>query len=143
MKLVKTFRRGNAAAELLITTLERRGTVNTARVEPVVRRILTDVRKSGDRALLKYAAEFDGLAKGQSLLVSRDEMKAAWEETAPKLQAAMMVARGNILAFAEAQLPREWTISPVTGVKQGRLFDRSAVWVAMCQGGVIRSLRRC
>ena len=121
MKLVKTFRRGNAAAELLITTLERRGTVNTARVEPVVRRILTDVRKSGDRALLKYAAEFDGLAKGQSLLVSRDEMKAAWEETAPKLQAAMMVARGNILAFAEAQLPREWTISPVTGVKTGQI----------------------
>ena len=39
-------------------------------------------------------------------------MKAAWEATTPELQAAMMVARGNILAFAEAQLPKEWTISP-------------------------------
>jgi histidinol dehydrogenase len=48
-------------------------------------------------------------------------MKAAWEMTAPKLQAAMMVARGNILAFAEAQLPKEWMISPVTGVKTGQL----------------------
>jgi histidinol dehydrogenase len=121
MKLLKTFGRGRAAAELLIKTLERRGAVNTARVEPVVRRILADVRKSGDRALLKYAAEFDGLSKGQALLVSRDEMKAAWEQTAPKLQAAMMVARGNILGFAEAQLPREWTISPVAGVKTGQI----------------------
>ena len=72
-------------------------------------------------ALLKYAAQFDGLAKGQALLVSREEMKAAWESTSPKLQAAMMVARGNILSFAEAQLPREWTISPVAGVKTGQI----------------------
>jgi len=121
MKLVKTFGRGAKAAAALIETLERRGAVTTARVEPVVRRILAEVRKNGDRALLKYAAKFDGLEKGQTLLVSRDEMKAAWEETAPKLQAAMMVARGNILAFAEAQLPREWTISPSAGVKTGQI----------------------
>jgi histidinol dehydrogenase len=121
MKLVKTFGRGKASADVLIETLERRGAVNTARVEPVVRRILAEVRKNGDRALLKYAAEFDGLEKGQALLVSRDEMKAAWEATTPKLQAAMMVARGNILAFAEAQLPREWTICPAAGVKTGQI----------------------
>ena len=121
MKLVRTFGRGRAVAHALIETLERRGAVNTARVEPVVRRILAEVRKSGDRALLKYAAEFDGLAKGHELLVSREEMKAAWEGTAPKLQAAMMVARGNILAFAEAQMPQEWTISPAAGVKTGQI----------------------
>jgi histidinol dehydrogenase len=121
MKLVKTFGRGKTAADALIETLERRGAVNTARVEPVVRRILADVRKNGDRALRKYATQFDGLAKGQPLLVSREEMKAAWEAMTPKLQAAMMVARGNILAFAEAQLPREWTISPVGGVKTGQI----------------------
>ena len=121
MKLVKTFGRGKAAADVLIETLERRGAVNTARVEPVVRRILAEVRRNGDRALLKYAAEFDGLEKRQALLVSRDEMNAAWEATAPTLQAAMMVARGNILAFAEAQLPQEWTISPSAGVKTGQI----------------------
>jgi histidinol dehydrogenase len=120
MKLVKTF--GGGRADALIETLERRGAVNTARVEPVVRRILAEVRKNGDRSLLKYAAEFDGLEKGQALLVSLDEMKAAWEETTPKLQAAMMVARGNILAFAEAQLPQEWTISPSAGVKTGQII---------------------
>jgi histidinol dehydrogenase len=121
MKLVKTFGRGKATADALIETLEHRGAVSTARVEPVVSRILADVRKSGARALLKYAAEFDGLVKGQALLVSREEMKAAWEGTAPELQAAMMVARANILEFAEAQRPAEWMISPVDGVKTGQI----------------------
>jgi histidinol dehydrogenase len=121
MKLVRTFGRGKATAYALIEALEQRGAVSTSRVEPVVRRILAEVRRSGDRALLKYAAQLDGLTKGQALLVSREEMKAAWEGTAPKLQAAMMVARGNILAFAEAQLPHDWTISPVDGVTTGQI----------------------
>ena len=121
MKLVRTFGRGAKAAAELIETLERRGAVSTTRVEPVVRRILENVQKNGDRALLKYAFQFDALQKGQPLLVSKDEMQAAWEATAPKLQAAMMVARGNILAFAEAQRPREWTTSPADGVKTGQI----------------------
>ncbi len=121
MKLVKTFGRG-AKAAALIETLEKRGAVTTASVEPVARRILAEVRKKGDGALLKYAREFDGLARSQELLVSREEMKAAWEATTPKLQAAMMAARRNILAFAEAQLPKEWTISPVAGVKTGQII---------------------
>jgi histidinol dehydrogenase len=121
MKLVRTFGRSKAAATALIETLEQRGASNTAKVEPVVRRILADVRRSGDAALRKYAAKFDGLTKQQALLVSRDEMQAAWEETAPELQAAMMVARGNILAFAEGQRPKEWTIAPTEGVKTGQI----------------------
>ncbi|MEO6981990.1 MAG: histidinol dehydrogenase [Edaphobacter sp.] len=121
MKLVRTFGRSKAAAAALVETLEQRGAANTAKVEPVVRGILAAVRKSGDAALRKYAAKFDGLTKGQALLVSREEMRAAWEATAPELQAAMMVARGNILAFAEAQLPKEWTIAPAEGVKTGQI----------------------
>jgi histidinol dehydrogenase len=121
MKLVRTFGRGKAAADALIATLEQRGAVNTARAEPVVRRILREVRTNGDRAIMKYATEFDGLTTGQALLVSREEMKAAWENTAPQLQAAMLMSRGNILAFAEAQLPQEWTISQVVGVKTGQI----------------------
>jgi histidinol dehydrogenase len=121
MKLLKTFGREAKAAAALIETLEQRGAVNTARVDAVVRRILVEVRKTRDVALLRYAAKFDGLEKDVPLRVPLGEMKAAWEETPPKLQAAMMVARGNILTFAEAQLPREWTISPIAGVKTGQI----------------------
>ncbi|HEX2916927.1 MAG TPA: histidinol dehydrogenase, partial [Edaphobacter sp.] len=121
MKLVKTYGRTAKSAAALIASIERRGAVNTAKVEPVVRRILADVQKNGDAALRKYAAKFDSLTKDQRLLVTREEMQSAWEETAPELQAAMMVARGNILAFAEAQLPQEWSFDAADGVKTGQI----------------------
>jgi len=121
MKIVKTFGRSAVHAATTIASLESRGVINTAKVEPVVRQILADVRKGGDSALRRYAAKFDGFAKGDGLLVSREEMQAAWEATPPELQAAMMVARGNILAFAEAQRPREWMISPEDGIKTGQI----------------------
>jgi len=122
MKLIKTHGRTAKAAAALIQSIERRGAVSTARVEPVVRRILSDVRKGGDRGLRKYAEKFDGLAKKMPLLVSREEMETAWQTTAPELQAALMVARANILAFAEAQMPKEWSFSPSPGVKTGQVI---------------------
>jgi histidinol dehydrogenase len=121
MKLVKTYGRTAKTAATLIASIERRGAVSTAKVEPVVGKILAEVRRGGDAALRKFAAKFDGMAKPQSLLISREEMETAWHATAPELQAAMMVARGNILAFAEAQLPKEWSISPADGVRTGQI----------------------
>jgi histidinol dehydrogenase len=121
MKLVKTYGRTAKTAAELIARIEQRGAVSTAKVEPVARKILADIRESGDAGLRMYAAKFDGLTKAQPLLVSREEMEAAWHATAPKIQAAMMVARGNILAFAEAQMPKEWMISPANGVTTGQI----------------------
>ena len=121
MKLVRTFGRGAGAAEALITALEQRGALNMDRVEPVVLEILAAVRRRGDAALREYAGKFDSLGADEALLVTRAEMKAAWDATATDLQNAMRVARANIRAFAEAQLPKEWTISPVEGVKTGQI----------------------
>lgn len=121
MKLIRTFGRTTAAAETLIQSLEQRGSVSTAAVEPIVRAILASVKKRGDKALAEYATKFDGLQKNQPLLVSAEEMQAAWQAIDPKLQAAMMVARGNILAFAEAQKAKEWMISPAPGVTTGQI----------------------
>lgn len=121
MKLIRTFGRSAKAAEALIQSLEQRGSASTASVEPTVRAILTAVRKRGDKAVIEYATKFDNLQKKQSLLVSAEEMREAWEATEPKLQAAMMVARGNILAFAEAQKAQEWMFSPADGVTTGQI----------------------
>jgi len=121
MKLVRTFGRTTQAAVAMIEALEQRGVVSTAKVEPVVRRILADVREGGDAALRRYAAKFDGLAQAAPLLVSRQEMQAAWKATSPELQTAMRVAQANIRAFAEAQRPAEWSISPAPGVSTGQI----------------------
>ena len=121
MKLVKTYGKSAKVAAELIESIERRGATNTAKVENTVATILADVRQGGDGAVIEFAGRFDGLSKDDSLLVSRAEMEAAWEETAPALRAAMEVAQANIRAFAEAQKPNEWMISPVEGVKTGQI----------------------
>ena len=120
MKVVRTFGRSAQTAEELIEGLEQRGAVSTASVEPVVRKILAAVAKRGERAVVEYATKLDGLAKNQPLLVAREEMRAAWESTEPKLQAAMKAAQANIRAFAEAQKASEWTITN-DGLKTGQI----------------------
>ena len=121
MKLVRTFGRSAKAAEAAIDVIERRGAANTAKVEGVVSTIVADVQQGGDAGLRHYAEKYDGLAKETPLLVSQGEMEAAWEATASELRAAMEVAQQNIRAFAEAQKPAEWMISPAEGVKTGQI----------------------
>jgi histidinol dehydrogenase len=121
MKLVKTSGRSKARAEAIIATLEQRGGLNTSKVAKTVTSIVTDVRRRGDAGLRKYAAKFDGLQLGAALLVSRDEMHAAWEATEPQLRFAMRTAQANIRAFAKVQLPKECTIQPAPGVITGQI----------------------
>ncbi len=121
MKILKTFGDGASAAEAVLQQLERRGAVNTARVEPVVRNILDKVRSAGDSALRSFAAEFDGICVDQPLLVSREEMQEAWETTSEELRAAMRLAQANIRAFAEKQLPHGWSLRPSEGMEVGQI----------------------
>ena len=121
MKLVRTFGRTKKAAAALIETIEQRGAANTSKVEEAVTRIVTNVRRRGDVALRELSAKFDGMRPDAALLVSREEMKAAWMATAPELQAAMRVAQANIRVFAKAQRPKEWAITPAVGVSTGQL----------------------
>jgi len=121
MKVVKTFGRAKRQADAVIAALEQRGALKTSKVKKTVKAILADVREKGDRALVKYAMKFDGLAKGAALRVSREEMQAAWEATAPALREAMQMAQANIRAFAEAQKPSEWTRDAADGVNVGQI----------------------
>lgn len=121
MKLVRTYGRSAKAAKVLIKAIERRSATNTAKVEGVVSTIVADVQQGGDTRLRHYAKKYDGLAKGAPLLVSQEELEAAWTETAPELRRAMEVAQTNIRGFAEAQTPGEWMMSPAEGVKTGQI----------------------
>lgn len=121
MKIVKTTGRSQKDAYALLATLERRGAVKTAEVEPTVRRIMQDVQKKGDKALQKYAEKFDALQTKQPLRVSQGEMLDAWNATAPALQEAMKIAAENIRSFAEQQKSEEWTTENTPGVSVGQI----------------------
>ena len=121
MKLIRTKGRGTAHTAETLSALERRGGVALDTVLPAVRRIVTDVRKRGDRALLRYANQFDGLADISKLRVTQEEMATAWNSLDPALQKALSTAGKQIRRFAERQMPASWNASPIAGLTTGQL----------------------
>jgi len=121
MKLIRTKGRGAQAAEELLATLELRSGTALDTVLPAVRRIVTDVRKKGDRALFRYAEQFDGLASLDTLRVTTEEMADAWEALDPAMRDALSTAAKQIRRFAQRQLPRSWKASPISGLTTGQL----------------------
>src|SRR5215468_3915567 len=109
-------------ASQIIARLVKRGTVNTAKAEPVARKIIADVRKGGDKALRKYAEKWDGLGKGQPLRVTREEMQGAWESVSSDLRDALKQAANNIRRFCEWQKPAEWMEEQQPGVRVGQVL---------------------
>jgi histidinol dehydrogenase len=121
MKIIRTKGRGARQTAEMLAALEQRGGAALDAVLPVVKRIVSDVRKHGDRALLRYAAQFDGLKDAASLRITPDEMAAAWEAVDPALREALSTAAEQIRAFAVSQLPASWSEKPIPGLTTGQL----------------------
>ncbi len=120
MELLKTRSGGDKKLERLMRGLEQRGAAALARVERPVARIVADVRRGGDRALLDARARFDGVPRKQPLRVTPGELHRAWEETPPQLREALQRAAHTIRQFAEHQLPTDWDVEPAPGVRTGQ-----------------------
>ena len=88
--------------------------------EAVVRPILEAVRKRGDRALLEYARQFDGLRR-KSVRVPEAELRAARAKLTPEFCRAVKTAAANIRAYARRQLPREWSREMQPGLRLGQI----------------------
>jgi histidinol dehydrogenase len=88
--------------------------------EAVVRPILEAVRKRGDRALVEYARQFDGLDRA-SVRVPDQELKAARKQLTPEFRRAVTAAAANIMHFAAHQMPQEWSHQLQPGLKLGQV----------------------
>lgn len=98
------------AADTFVANVADRGS-RLGEIEPVARKIVDDVRRNGDAALLKYACQFDGLDAAEPVRVSESEMKEAWKQAPAALPTALQKAANNIRKFCEWQKPKEWTKS--------------------------------
>jgi histidinol dehydrogenase len=126
MKLIRTQGRGAQAAAETLAALERRGGAALDAVLPAVKRIVGNVRRRGDRALLGYAQQFDGLRGADALRVTPEEMAAAWKALEPEFRDALRAAAAQIRGFARRQMPRSWmsqsgNAAPVRGLRTGQL----------------------
>lgn len=80
-----------------------------ARVTPAqaVARIIADVRARGDAALRAWTRTLDGV-DAATLVVTQDEIEAAYATTPVAVRAAMERAAARIRAFHEKQKPKAW-----------------------------------
>ena len=100
--------------------LARRSTRDAA-AERVAARILADVHRNGDRALLRWTLRLDGMRiTRKSLWISPTEIRAAWGEVTKELRQAIEHAARNIRRVAEKQRPCSWTITVEPGVRVGQ-----------------------
>ena len=111
MRMIKIVDSTNRRAVSALLSPER--TRDTA-TERRVAEIVSAVRRGGDRALVRYARDLDGLTG--SIEVSRDEMRQAAREVPAPVRAAIRAASRNIRAVARRQVPRGWRTQVVPGV---------------------------
>jgi histidinol dehydrogenase len=121
MKLIRTKGRGARQTEEILAALERRGGASLDSALPAVKRIVSDVRKKGDRALFRYASDFDGLKDTANLRVTSEEMAASWDTADPGLRDALSTAANQIREFARRQVPSAWTLHPIPGLSTSQL----------------------
>jgi histidinol dehydrogenase len=95
-------------------SLIERKAVRLEEAERVVAPILSDVRERGDAALLDYARKFDRF-EGDSVRVR------VTGGLQPELERAVAAAANNIREYAQAQLPREWSLDDPDGRKLGQI----------------------
>jgi histidinol dehydrogenase len=72
--------------------------------EAVVRPIIEDVRRRGDKALLEYARRFDGFDR-KTPVVPSAELRTAAESLPVEFRVAVEAASRNIREYARLQLP--------------------------------------
>ena len=89
--------------------------------EAAVRPILEAVRKRGDKALLSFARKFDGLER-KTVRVPERELAAACGKLSAEFRAAIETASANIRAFANMQMPAEWSSEAAPGLQLGQIL---------------------
>jgi histidinol dehydrogenase len=99
--------------EAVAALLDRSARRNAA-FERRVARIVSDVRRRGDAALLSYAKRFDKLSG--DVEVTRTAMERGAASVPSDVRRAIAAAARHIRHVARRQVPRGWTTTPVAGV---------------------------
>jgi len=104
-----------------------------------VTRILEDVRKNGDAAVIRYARKFDAPKITTKRLPATDaEIKAAGKQVDRAFVRSLNKAIGQIETFHRQQLPKSWMDTSRDGTLLGQMVhpvDAAGVYVPGAKGG--------
>lgn len=109
-------------------------TKDSVAVEKVVKKIISEVKKDGDKALISYSNKFDktSFKTSKDLLISEKEISNSEKLLDKKLRDALKLAFRRIKAYHKKQLPKDFDFTDEIGVKLGnhwRAIDSIGVYV--------------
>ena len=127
MKIVK-----NKEIKTFLRKLEERAptSVNQDEIQRVVRNIIADVKKDGDRAVKKYTEKFDSL-KLKQISVSKKEIKEAAKKAGKEFLKALKQSVERVKTFHAFQRDESWYFSE-KGILLGQILrpmERVGVYV--------------
>jgi len=99
-------------------------------VQSIVRKIITDVRKHGDKAVIKYTEKFDSI-KLKELSVSKDEIETSAKNAGKEFLKALRQSIKRVRTFHEFQREESWYFSE-KGILLGQILrplKRAGVYV--------------
>jgi histidinol dehydrogenase len=102
--------RNNKAMIAFLKVLKKRASGGTQEIELKVKAILDDVRRNGDKAVLRYTKAFDFL-KAKGLRIRPDEISRYAGRADAKVVRALKLSAKRIKAFHEIQKEESWTFS--------------------------------
>jgi histidinol dehydrogenase len=113
-----------------------RGKADLSSIVSTVRTIIDDVKKEGDKALLRYTEKFDKVRLTPAKLkVNENEIKEAYKKLDKKQVAALRKAAENIASFHKKQLRAKWTMQIAEGVTVGQVIRPLASVGVYAPGG--------
>ena len=115
---MRILRLTRAVEKRLLTARERRD----VQAEKVATKIIADVRRRGDAAVLSWTKKLDGInLTRRGIWVSQREIEEAQESVSADFQRAVKHAIANVRKVAEKQLPRNWSMEAEPGVSIGQM----------------------
>ncbi len=126
-------------AEKQIEAIVSRGLHIRKKDLAAVKKILEDVKRNGDRAVLAYTKRFDGPEMDSaSIRVAPEAFKAARRRVSRDFVSALHKAGKQIASFHQNQIPRSFVHAKREGTFLGQLVrpvDRAGVYVPGGAGG--------
>lgn len=136
---MKIYHYPSPAAEKRVSAIVNRGLNFKQKDYQAVSRILEDVRRNGDDAVIKYANRFDApKLTVDSIKVTAREMEAALKKVDRSFVRAMNRAASQIEAFHRQQVQQSWIDTRRPGTMLGQLVnpvDAAGVYVPGARGG--------
>jgi histidinol dehydrogenase len=136
---MRIFHYPSKASEAKLNRIINRGIGFRQKDLKAVQRIIDDVRKNGDAAVIKYVNQYDAPDLPlEGLEVSAAEFEAAKERVDPDFTAALDRAIVQIRQFHRNQVQKSWITRERNGTLLGQLVspvDGAGVYVPGGQGG--------